>query len=126
MDLPSHHSFYIILIMSKTTGYMLTWTTYGSWLPGDPRGYVTEGKILAGDEKMLERNRKRQKFPAVTLNAKEKEIVEQTIRSEAERLDHKLEALIVCSNHVHLLARRHAQSIEEIVGRYKSLTTRAL
>ncbi|MBN2272063.1 MAG: transposase [Sedimentisphaerales bacterium] len=105
---------------------MLTWTTYGSWLPGDQRGYVADAEILPGDERILERNRKRRKSPAVKLNAREKEIVEQTIRAEAEKLGHKLEAVIVCSNHVHLLARRHAQSIEEIVGRYKSLTTRAL
>jgi len=112
--------------MSKTIGYMLTWTTYGSWLPGDERGYVADGRILRGDEEILERNIKRRKSPAIKLNPREKEIVEQTIRTEAEGLGHKLEAVIVCSNHVHLLARRHAQSIEEIVGRYKSLTTRAL
>jgi len=112
--------------MSKTIGYMLTWTTYGSWLPGDERGYVANGTTLPGDGKILERNRKRRKSPAVKLNAPEKKIVEQTILAEAEKLGHKLKALIVYSNHVHLLARSHTQSIEEIVGRYKSLTTRAL
>ena len=112
--------------MSKTIGYMLTWTTYGSWLPGDERGYVADGRTLPGDGKILERNRKRQKSPDVKLNTQEKVIVEQTILAEAKRIDHQLEALIVCSNHVHLLARPHAQSIEEIAGRYKSVTTRAL
>jgi hypothetical protein len=29
--------------MSKIIGYMVTWTTYGSWLPGDERGYVKDG-----------------------------------------------------------------------------------
>jgi len=104
----------------------LTWTTYGSWLPGDERGYVADARTLPGDEKILERNRKRRKSQAVILYPQEREIVEQTIRTQAEELGHKLEAVIVCCNHVHLLARRHAQSIEEVVGRYKSLTTRAL
>jgi len=112
--------------MSKIIGYMLTWTTYGSWLPGDERGYVADGEVLPGQVVILERNRKRQKSPTVKLNAKEKEIVKETVLGEAKKIGHKLEALTVCSNHVHLLARPYTQSIEEVVGRYKSLTTRAL
>jgi REP element-mobilizing transposase RayT len=105
---------------------MLTWTTYGSWLPGDERGYVADGRVLPGQVAILERNRKRQKSSAVKLSAQEKEIVKETILGEAKKIGHKLEALTVCSNHVHLLARPYTQSIEEVVGRYKSLTTRAL
>jgi REP element-mobilizing transposase RayT len=122
--LQSPHLFYIILVMSKIIGYMLTWTTYGTWLPGDGRGYVADGKTLTGNDRILERNR--QKSPAVKLNTHERTIVEQTILAESKRIDQQVESLIVCSNHVHLLARRHAQSIEEVVSRYKSMTTRAL
>jgi len=105
---------------------MITWTTYGSWLPGDKRGYVDNGKILLGDTKVLQRNRKRQKSPIVKLNKLEKRIVKQTILAEAEKISHKIEALAVYSNHIHLLARPHTKSIEELVSRYKSITTRAL
>jgi REP element-mobilizing transposase RayT len=112
--------------MSKIVGYMVTWTTYGSWLPGDKRGYVDNGKTLLGDVKILERNRKRQKSSIVKLNAREKEIVKRTILVEAEKIDHKIEALSVYSNHIHLLARPHTESIEKLAGRYKSMTTRAL
>ena len=31
--------------MAKTLGYMITWTTYGTWLQGDERGYVKDGNI---------------------------------------------------------------------------------
>jgi REP element-mobilizing transposase RayT len=34
--------------------------------------------------------------------------------------------LAVYSSHIHLLARPHTQSIEELAGRYKSMTTRVL
>ena len=115
-----------IYAMSKIVGYMVTWTTYGSWLPGDKRGYVDNAKILSGNIKTLERNRQRQKSHIVKLNSQEKEIVEQTILAEAKSIGHKIEALIVYSNHVHLLARPHRKSIEEIVSRYKSVTTRIL
>jgi hypothetical protein len=26
--------------MDDPIGYFLTWVTYGTWLPGDPRGWV--------------------------------------------------------------------------------------
>jgi len=98
-----------IYVMSKIVGYMITWTTYGSWLPGDRRGYVDNAKILSGNIEILERNRRRQKSHIVKLNSHEKKIVKQTILAEAESVGHKIEALIVYSNHVHLLARPHSQ-----------------
>ncbi len=116
----------IICIMSKIVEYMLTWTTYGSWLPGDKRGYVAHGQILPGSKQLSKRNKDRQKSPTVILNEREREIVRQAILIEAQKISQMLEALIVYLNHVHLLTRPHTESIEEIVSRYKSKTTRAL
>jgi len=112
--------------MSRIVGYMVTWTTYGSWLPGDKRGYVENGQILPGDKQILKRNRDRQKSPTVKLKARQKKIVQAVILAEAERIGHKIDALVVYANHVHLLARPHTESMEKIVNRYKSITTRAM
>jgi len=30
--------------MPDPLAYFLTWTTYGTWLPGDERGWVLKGK----------------------------------------------------------------------------------
>jgi REP element-mobilizing transposase RayT len=116
----------IMANMSKIVGYMVTWTTYGSWLPGDERRYVANGQILPGDLKTLERSKKRLKSPSVKLNKKEIELVRQTIFYEAKGISHKIVALAVCTNHVHLAARANDKLIEDIVGRYKSITTSAL
>jgi len=105
---------------------MVTWTTYGSWLPGDERGYVKNGQILPGNLKTLERSKKRQTLTTIRLDAQQKEIVRRLILTEAQRIGHKIEALAVSTNHVHLLGRPHSESAEQVVGRYKSLTTRAL
>jgi len=43
------------MFMGKLIGYMVTWTTYGSWLQGDKRGYVKNGEILLA-EKILEKS----------------------------------------------------------------------
>ena len=116
----------IICSMSGISGYMVTWTTYGSWLPGDKRGYVEDGQILPGDTQILKRNMNRQKLPTVLLNPREKEIVRQVVLGQAQKIGQEIQALAVCTNHVHLLARSHSESIKDTVARYKSLTTRVL
>ena len=45
--------------MSEIVGYMLTWTTYGTWLQGDARGYVKNGKILSENKGLEKANRKK-------------------------------------------------------------------
>ena len=112
--------------MAKLVGYMVTWTTYGSWLQGDRRGYVKDGQVFGGNETILQWCKKFQKGPTIKLNKQDKEIVRQAILQEAGRIGQKLEALAVCTNHVHLVAGLSGESIERVVSRYKSVATRAL
>jgi len=28
---------------------MVTWTTYGTWLEGEKKGYVKKGRVMAGN-----------------------------------------------------------------------------
>jgi hypothetical protein len=65
--------------MGKMIAYMATWTTCGTWLQGDKRGYVKESKILPGNDKLKSANQKQQKFQTVKLNAKQRQIVEQAV-----------------------------------------------
>jgi len=60
---------------------MVTWTTYGTWLQGDKRGYVKNGRILKPDAKMQAANlRNLQKHP-LSLTAIQKAIVAKAIAS---------------------------------------------
>ena len=112
--------------MAKTVGYMVTWTTYGSWLQGDKRRYVKNGKVLNIDEHIYSLCKKLQKSPAVKLTSKEKTVVHQTIIKEAEKTDHHVEVLSVCSNHVHLVERWSYYPTGKIVSRYKNAAMFAL
>jgi len=107
-------------------GYMVTWTTYGSWLPGDERGYVKHGKTLAGDSRILKASQERQKSAIVKLDSRQKTYVRRAILDEAERIGQTIEALAVCTNHVHLVARPSRESIEAAVSRYKNVAMFAL
>ena len=61
--------------MAKTVGYMLTWTTFGTWLQGDERGYVKKGKILGENPKLKKANVESMLRNEVRLNKKQQEIV---------------------------------------------------
>lgn len=112
--------------MGKTLGYMITWTTYGTWLQGDKRGYVKDGEVSGENKELREANRAAQKSKGVKLRRKEKEIVRKAIGSEAEKLGQRIYAVAVCSNHVHVVADNIDEDLGKVAGRYKRAGTMAL
>ena len=93
-------------MQKKLIGYMLTWTTYGTWLQGDKRGYVKNGIILSANQKLQTANRNNQKHPPIKLNTNLMPIVKNALEEEAERIGQKIYAIAVCSNHVHLILQK--------------------
>lgn len=112
--------------MGKMVGYMVTWTTYGTWLQGDKRGYVRDGRILPADAGLEAANRKLQKSGSVRLTPIQKKVVEEAVLKEAKRIGQEILALAVCSNHIHLVANKGNESIENAVSRYKNVSSSAL
>jgi REP element-mobilizing transposase RayT len=110
----------------KLIAYMVTWTTYGTWLQGDKRGYVKDGQTLPRDDKLKSANEKHQKFETFKLNTNQKQIVKNAILAGAEIVNQKIIDLAVCSNHIHLLVEEAGGSIEKTVRRYKIAATLAL
>ena len=112
--------------MPKMLGYMVTWTTYGTWLPGDDRGYVSHGNILGKNEDLRKANIRRLKSKIVNLSRQEQEVVRRAILSRAESLRQKIYAIVVRSNHVHIVAQHVSESIEMVVSYYKNAARLAL
>jgi hypothetical protein len=54
--------------VAKTLGYMITWTTYGTWLQGDERGYVKNAKIHPANKALMLANAQLQSQNAVRLS----------------------------------------------------------
>jgi len=106
--------------MQKTLGYFVTWTTYGTWLQGEEKGYVKNGCVLVENPQLRGANIKALRGQPVKLYRKEKEIIRKAILSEAERHNQKIFAISVCSNHIHIVLEYCGKSIERIVGRYKA------
>lgn len=110
----------------KLIGYMITWTTYGSWLQGDERGYVKNGQIMDADNNIRTICQNLQKSETVVLDSAEKEIVKQAILDDADKIGQVIKAIEVRSNHVHIAAETCSQSMEQVVSRYKNIAMFAL
>ncbi|OHB84611.1 MAG: hypothetical protein A2Z38_01765 [Planctomycetes bacterium RBG_19FT_COMBO_48_8] len=81
---------------------------------------------MPGDPKILKKSQSLQKSVTVTLDSEQKAIIRRAILQESEKIGHRIEALAVCTNHIHLVARLFEESIESIVSRYKNVAMFAL
>ena len=90
--------------MDDPIAFFLTWPTYGTWLPGDPRGWVEyhHGWKLPDPIRYLEAQA-RMKEDACLLSSSEREIVEAQIAETCGYRGWLLHAVNCRSNHMHLV-----------------------
>lgn len=97
----------------------ITWTTYGTWLPGDPRGYVSRTLTPTSEylpkenlpqtpyrkDEPLTRStaRSRQKWPTVWLNQDQALIVAQTLIKSCQDRNWFIPQAAVMANHIHVI-----------------------
>ena len=112
--------------MVKMVGYMITWTTYGTWLQGEEKGYVKDGKVLVKNKNLKRANQASQKEKTVRLTKQNRKVATEAILGEAKRLGQKIYSMAVCSNHVHIVVDGIDETIGVIVGRYKRAAAAAL
>ncbi len=85
--------------------YHLTWTTYGTWLPGDARGWVQAGVpgVQAPDPERERQARESITEAAVLLSPEQRQIVTETLGEHARLRGWMLHAVNVRTNHVHVV-----------------------
>jgi len=112
--------------MAGTLGYLLTWTTYGTWLQGDNRGYVKDGRIYPGNKHLMQTNKQLQLHDAVRLSKEKQQLVRTAIINEAQLRSQQIYALSVQSNHIHIVVQYVPQPISKVVAYYKKAARLAL
>ena len=112
--------------MAKTIAYMVTWTTYGTWLQGDKRKYVKDGQILRENKALADICNKLLTKEPVRFDKEQRRIVEDAIRQKAVQFGQQIYALAVRSKHVHLLVEYIPKPIELVVQHYKTCAFMAL
>ncbi len=106
--------------MAKTIAYMVTWTTYGTWLQGDKRKYVKDGRTLPANEPLANANKEALANEPVRFNRQHRKIVEDAIRQKAIQFGQEIYALAVRYNHLHLVVSYIPIPIDSVVQHYKA------
>jgi REP element-mobilizing transposase RayT len=102
--------------MPDPIAYFLTWATYGTWLPGDERGWVEyrRGWQLPDPLRKLEAEAHMTE-DACVLSAADRQVVETTIAKHCQIRKWMLHAVNCRSNHLHVVvtADRHPDVVRE-------------
>jgi REP element-mobilizing transposase RayT len=112
--------------MPEPLAYFLTWPTYGTWLPGDERGWVRYRRGMRLPDPIVEREaRARMTEDACRLDHEQRRLVEATITEHCRIRGWTLYAVNCRSNHVHAVvaAAVHPKEIRE---QFKAWCTRRL
>ena len=115
--------------MAETWAFFLTWTTYGSWLPGDRRGWVDRHNNNSVQKPNLNQEifaHSLMKERPVILNEQQRDIVQNSIYRTCNLRSWKVHALAVCSNHVHVLISCPDENGSQALNILKAHCTRAL
>jgi len=112
--------------------YFLTWTTYGTWLPGDTRGWVRR-KDGAWHVEYRPEDPNRQviartlmKDSAVVLEDAQRKLVRDTLVACCRIRNWQLHAVNVRSNHVHLVVSAGDIAPEPVMTHVKAWASRKL
>jgi REP element-mobilizing transposase RayT len=112
--------------MSDPLAFLLTWTTYGTWLPGDERGWVKRGKGYQLPNPRRKQNAMRSMTEsACRLDPEQRALVEKTITDHCEIRGWHLYAINCRTNHVHVVVAADMDP-EDIGEQFRAWCTRKL
>ena|SRR6185437_10960225 len=107
--------------------YFSTWTTYGTWLPGDERGWFDAGKGFRPPDLMRQLTAAlRMSEAAIALDSAQRRFVEDIIASHCAIRGWTLHAVNCRSNHVHVVVSAIGRAIEVPREQFKAWSTRKL
>src|SRR4051794_15208620 len=104
----------------------VTTTSYGTWLPGDLRGYVRKGQLLPGDANLLRRSRKLLAKRPVYFMLDERLRLFDALMAACNEFSYRLSDVTIESWHLHWILFHENDPIEKVVGRLKTRMRQAL
>ncbi len=108
--------------------YLITWSTYGTWLPGDERGWNRKGEpeTLPADKMREELAYAEMKELPFLLSETDRKAVEETVRKHCEIRNWELHAVNARSNHVHVVVTASGYQPDTVARQFKAWCTRRL
>lgn len=112
---------------SDPLAYFLTWTTYGTWLPGDQRGWFDHsGQWSGADEHRRMMASLSMTENACKLDRDQRILVEATIARHCQVRGWKLHAVNCRTNHVHVVVTAPGYHPDTVRDQFKSWCTSGL
>jgi len=112
---------------SDSLAYFITWTCYGTWLPGDDRGWTKWQKGQKIPQPLLADWCKEQMTEEpIVLTVQQRTIVEETIAKHCEIRYWYLHAVNCRSNHCHVVVTASNHNGEQVRDQLKAWCTRRL
>jgi len=102
--------------MIELAHMLITWTTYGTWLPGDERGWRQRGKGNQLPQPLLVQwCREQMRGQAVLLRPHDRLTVEEAVGEHCQFRNWELHAVNARTNHVHLVvsANEHPATVRD-------------
>jgi REP element-mobilizing transposase RayT len=110
-----------------SVAYFTTWTCYGTWLPGDDRGWFQSGRgWREPDGRRAFQAALRMREDAVLLDHDQRQLVETVISTHAAIRGWELHAVNCRTNHVHVVVTAPGRRIEVPREQFKAWSTRRL
>ena len=107
--------------------FFITWTTYGSWLPGDTRGWTdSRGEMHLPAERLRASVARRLAQDTVTLEGAGRAAVRQSIETLCRIRGWQLHAVDCRSQHVHVVITASGRTPEAVMQQLKMWASRAL
>ena len=108
--------------------YFLTFTTYGTHLPGDARGSIDrhEGKLSSRPALATFASKIMPEPPFQLDHLRDREAVRDEIVRTCEHRQWRLIALQVRTEHVHAVVQAEGVPASRVIGEWKAYSTRAL
>jgi hypothetical protein len=104
----------------RVVATFVTTTSYGSWLPGDLRGYVHEGRILPPNPSLLKHTRARMSGSPVLFTDAQILVLDHAIRHAADEFGYRLTDLSIECWHLHWIVDHGFDPVDVMVGRLKT------
>jgi hypothetical protein len=112
--------------MADPLAYFLTWTTYGTWLPGDERGWVEKpGRFRPSNPRLQAIAESLLKEEPCVLNLEQRRLVEETIAKHCAIRGWHLHVVNCRTQHVHVVVTAQAPP-KPVRDQFKAWCTRYL
>jgi REP element-mobilizing transposase RayT len=104
----------------------VTTTSYGTWMPGDARGYVDRGAIMPASLPLLGHARGTLHRRPVHFNAADADALHEAIVHAADEFGYHITDLTIESWHLHWIVEHGFDTVPTVVGRLKTRMRQAL